>query len=495
MALPRGAGILLHITSLPGEYGCGDLGSGLENWLGFLESAGMKYWQILPVHPPDRWNSPYAAQSAFAGNLLFISPQLLHREGLLEELPPPLPGRRKVDFERARRVRRVVLQRARENLEERGPARLRKEFQDFRAENSWWLADYARFSVFSRRNSGKEWTQWPSEFRRADSPAWRQWERENSAALTQAAFDQWVFFRQWRRLRKLSRRHGVHLIGDLPLFVARHSADVWGRRELFLLNRLGNPVVVAGVPPDYFSPDGQLWGNPHYHWPQHRREDFAWWRQRISRELELVDILRLDHFRGLEAAWAVPARNRTARKGNWRPSPGRELLERLHVHLGKLPFLAEDLGHITPGVVRLRRDFGLPGMKVLQFAFHTDGRDPFLPHNYRESCVVYTGTHDNDTTRGWWRKLPPGVKQRVKDYLDCPASKVPRELVRLALSSTADLAVIPMQDLLEEGSERRMNYPGRRKGNWNYRITKNHLDPELARRLRNWNELYGRYGC
>lgn len=483
MELPRSFGILLHPTSLPGPWVCGVLGEEARAFLDWLSQAGARFWQILPLGPTGFGDSPYQSFSAFAGNPYLIDPvELLNRGWLAAEEPPNLPQER-VDYGFLYRWKWDLLRRAFQGFLGRADPSEKRAFLRFREAEHPWLWDYARFMALKDRFGGRPWNEWPREFRLRQSKALATLEEDEKVLFH--AWTQWVFFRQWQELRNYAHARGIKIIGDIPIFVAYDSADVWAHPELFELDEEGRPTVVAGVPPDYFSPTGQRWGNPLYRWPAHESEGFRWWIARVRQALRLCDLLRIDHFRGFAAYWEIPAEEPTAVRGRWVPAPGEKLFRQMLAELGELPILAEDLGVITPDVEALRDKFGFPGMRVLQFAFDGKPDNPHLPENFpaHGRVVVYTGTHDNDTARGWFRTLGEEEKGRVLSYLAkagirvASEAEIPWALISLAFLSRANLAVIPMPDILGLGSEARMNYPSRPEGNWTWRLKEK---PDLA---------------
>jgi 4-alpha-glucanotransferase len=491
----RSSGILLHPTSLPGPFGIGDLGTAAHAWIDTLARARQSWWQILPLVPTGAGNSPYQGFSAFAGNPDLISPELLVRDGLIrpdESAGISLPEGR-VDYTAASSFKAGMLRRAWERFTADGRRQLRDDFETFCGVHGAWLDDYALFTALKEARGGESWAAWPRELLRRDgpSPALQSARQELGNEIGRHQFVQFLLFRQWHALREYARSRGIRLIGDVPIFVSFDSADVWANPRLFLLDASLRPRVVAGVPPDYFSPTGQLWGNPLYDWDALRQTGYAWWVARLRGAFELADVVRLDHFRGFCAAWHVPAEEPTAVRGRWVPGPGGDLFERLQEALGGLPFIAEDLGEITPDVYELRDRFRLPGMKVLQFAFDKP-TNPFLPHNYPQSCVAYTGTHDNDTSRGWYSTLPDHQRWFVGRYLGKGAQDVAWDLMRLAWSSVADTVVAPAQDALDLGTEARMNTPGRPEGNWRWRLLPGQFNDHVVGRLADLTEVYGR---
>lgn len=486
--------MLLPVTALPSRGACGDLGPASRDWLDFCSAAGCKWWQILPFGPTGYGNSPYQCFSTFAGNPLWISPEDLATEGFLEQLPAVTPGDpERIDYAVAVKEKNSVLNAAWQLFNQRNDLDLQQEFAHFREQERYWLDDFALFMVIRAEHRQIPWQQWPRELRTRETQALARIREQRDQELLQICFTQWLFARQWQRLRREATDRGIGIIGDLPIFVAADAADVWAHPELFKLDAALQLQVVAGVPPDYFSSDGQLWGNPLYEWEEHTRSNFDWWVSRVRYALQLVDLVRLDHFRGFDACWEVPVGEATARKGSWEPAPGRKLLQRLQDELSELPLIAEDLGLITPTVKQLREDFHLPGMAILQFAFDTDYSNIFLPHNLQHHSVAYTGTHDNDTTRGWWQNSSrPQERRHALQYLHSNPARIVRDLVRVLLASVPALTIIPLQDLLQQDSTARINYPGRPEGNWEYRCLDDHLTSKLAEELYSLNQLYGR---
>lgn len=498
MKFNRASGIILHPTSLPGPYGIGDLGSQAYRFLDFLAGADCGLWQILPLGPTGFGDSPYQCFSAFAGNPYLVSPDLLLEDGLLSpddlvELPA-FPADR-VDFGAVIWWKLGLLDRAAIQFEHNPPPGLRQDYDGFCAAQAAWLDDYALFMALKEDHGGSSWDRWPAPLRARDAAALAEARRRLDVAVIRQKFRQFIFFRQWTRLRAHAHSLGLQVVGDAPIFVAYDSADVWTHPDLFYLDAEGKPTVVAGVPPDYFSPTGQLWGNPLYRWDVHKSSGYAWWIERLRATLSLVDIVRLDHFRGFAGYWEIPFGNPTAEIGRWVPGPGPDLFDALRHALGDLPIIAEDLGVITPDVVDLRDRFGLPGMKILQFAF-SGPENPFLPHHYIPNCVAYTGTHDNDTAIGWYETAPQAECEYADAYLDRRNKGTSRgfaaDLVRAVWASPAGLALAPLQDLLELGTQARMNYPGRESGNWGWRMPADALSDALQEKIRVLNWLYFR---
>jgi 4-alpha-glucanotransferase len=493
MKFERCCGILLHPSSLPGPYGIGDLGPSAYRWLDWLAASGVRLWQILPLGPTGYGDSPYQCFSAFAGNPYLVSPDLLMEMELLnrEDLTDmPAWEARRVDYGQLYQWKPALLAKAYAHFLA-DPESLLPEFDAFLAENATWLDDYALFMAIKEVHGGGPWNGWPEPLRQRNPAALVEARKNLAERVSLYSFTQFLFFKQWYALKGYANEHNLQVIGDIPLFVAYDSSDVWAHPELFYLDPDGAPTVVAGVPPDYFSPTGQLWGNPLYRWDVHRAGGYAWWLDRIRAALRLVDIVRIDHFRGFAGYWEIPAGNPTAEHGRWVPGPGADLFNVIEKKLGDLPIIAEDLGVITPDVVALRDQFGFPGMKILQFAF--SGPDNvFLPHFYPQNCVVYSGTHDNDTSRGWYESVPEGEKDFARRYLRVDGSDIPWDLIRAGWGSTAVFALAPMQDLLGLGTEARMNFPSRLGGNWEWRMTEDALNRDLQSMIQELNWLYHR---
>ena len=494
--MTRAAGILLHPTCLPGRFAIGDLGPGVDAFLDWAEAAGQTLWQVLPLGPSGAGHSPYTSASAFAGNALLISPERLVEEDLLAPdalADAPGPGPR-VDFAAAAEWKERLLRASWDRVFGRaGAAAVREELLAFvRAPGRHsWLEDWARFAALKDRLGHRPWTDWGPDLAFRDADAMRAADAELAGEIAFHRYVQFLFHRQWRRVHEAARARGIALVGDIPIYVAHDSADVWANQDLFQLDGTGRPTAVAGVPPDYFSATGQLWGNPLYRWDRLEDEGYAWWIDRIRSCLESCDLLRIDHFRAFAAYWSVPAVDKTALGGRWRPGPGRRLFDAARAALGKLPILAEDLGDISPDVRQLLEELGFPGMKVLQFAFY--GADSeYLPHRHTPNFVVYTGTHDNDTARGWYAALKPEERERVFDYLGCDGRDVEWALIRAAYGSVAERAIVPLQDVLGLGSEARMNTPSEPADNWRWRAPADAWRPDLAARLRRMALLSGR---
>ncbi|MCD6520364.1 MAG: 4-alpha-glucanotransferase [Anaerolineae bacterium] len=492
MLTERRCGILCHPTSMPSPYGIGDLGQGAENFIEFLVEAGQTLWQVLPLGPTGYGDSPYQSFSAFAGNPLLIDLEQLVEEGLLpkEEIsPPPTFPEERVDYGAVIAFKHRVLRRSYENLS--GP--LQEEKAAFEEAQRFWLEDYALFMALKEHFGGDPWIKWPSDIALRQPDALAHWRQALAREMDYHRYLQFLFERQWQRIKAKANAKGIAIIGDVPIFVGHDSADVWSHRELFYLDEKGSPTVVAGVPPDYFSPTGQLWGNPLYRWDVLAREDYSWWLARLRRVLSQVDIIRLDHFRGFAGYWEIPAEAKTAIEGRWVKGPGKDFFLAVKEALGSLPIIAEDLGLITPDVIALRDAFDLPGMKVLQFAFDTDGTNAALPHNHVPNCVVYTGTHDNDTTVGWYHSRDELTQHKVRLYTGTDGRDIHWTFIRLAMTSVARMAIYPLQDVLGLGSEARLNFPGKPSGNWCWRYRQEQLTPELAQALRDLALITGRW--
>ena len=504
MNFPRSSGVLLHPTSLPGRFGIGDLGPEAYEFVDFLVSAGQSLWQVLPLGPTGYGDSPYACYSAFAGNTLLISPQRLVDEGLLSVLDlPEKDTNQRVDFGQAHKVKEQLLSLAYQNYTKTTDTNLRSAFETFAQREAHWLEDYALFRALKDAHNGVAWSEWePPLVRR--TPAALEGAREQLRDEIEAQmFYQFLFFEQWFALKRYANEHGVKIVGDLPIFVAHDSADVWTNPEQFKLDKNGRPLVVAGVPPDYFSSTGQLWGNPLYNWERMEADGFKWWIERVRATLKVVDIARVDHFRGFAACWEIPGGDKTAERGQWVEAPGRELFTAIRKTLGQLPIIAEDLGVITPDVVALRDEFGFPGMRILQFGFGGDSKNIDLPHNYVPNVVAYTGTHDNDTTVGWFRSVAgEGSTRTAKqiererkfclDYLNSDGEDIHWDFIRAVLTSVANTAIVPLQDVLGLGTEARMNLPNSTEGNWSWRYRAGALTNPIALRLKELTTLYGR---
>jgi len=497
MTSNRKAGILLHITSLPSKYGIGDLGSNAYKFVDFLEASGQKLWQILPIGPTGYGDSPYSCFSAFAGNHLFVSPELLLKDGLLNEndlSDIPEFNTTKTEFNKVKEFKNKLFKKAFERFTSEG-SKFKDSFDTFCYENAFWLDDYAFYMSLKSSHNGDEWSKWEEELAKRDLDVLKTWSDNLKEEISFHKFVQFLFTDQWYKLKLYANNKDIKLVGDVPIFIAYDSSDLWGNKELFTIDENGKAISVAGVPPDYFSPTGQLWGNPLYKWKEMEKNNFNWWVKRVRHQLKYIDILRIDHFRGFDAYWEIPGGAPTAEKGRWVKGPGEKLFNKLKEELGELPIIAEDLGVITKSVNKLRDKFNFPGMNILQFAFGDGMETRFLPHNFKKNSVVYTGTHDNDTTRGYFEKEKNNdnnIYSHAQEYLNYFGDNLTFELIRTAYSSSADIVIIPMQDVLNLGSEARMNFPGTLGGNWEWRFTWEQIDENLASKYKRLTVLYER---
>lgn len=494
----RMSGIIAHPTSFPSMYGIGDLGQGARDFIDFLARSGQHLWQVLPMGPTGFGDSPYQSLSAFAGQMYVISPDRLRDEGLLENSDFPYHDAwdsRKVDYGEAIPYKMTLLHRAYEHFCEKKDPEMTAAFEKFTVREKNWLSDYALFMALKDDNKGACWLDWDEDIRDRKTAAMEEASEKLKDQVRFYEFAQFLFERQWMDLRRYAAMKDIYIIGDIPIFMSIDCADVWADRSLFKLDSKGYPTEVAGVPPDYFSATGQLWGNPLYDWKAQEKTGYDWWVRRIERQLLLFDYVRIDHFRGFEACWAVPAGDETAEKGGWEKGPGRKLFARLKRALGEdLPIIAEDLGIITPEVEKIRDEFGLPGMKVLQFGFGDMNDHLNMPHFYTtQNCVCYTGTHDNETTVGWYSHQPYEVQDRLRLYGNCDGGCVSLDFIRFAMSSIAKFAIFPIQDLLQLGNEARMNTPGAPDGNWTFRYEQQMLETWRSDWLLRYTKVYSRY--
>ncbi len=494
----RVSGILLHPTSLPSRFGIGSIGNRARRFIDFLADTSQQIWQVLPLGPTGFGNSPYMCYSAMAGNPLLISLEGIRDYGFLHDDDfygaPEFPADR-VDYAAVEAYKMPLLRRAFDNFMQRASGEYREAFATFCYQKAYWLDDYALFMALKQHQDNKPWHQWEPELASRQPAALEQWRSQLAEEIQFQKYIQFEFARQWSELKQYANSQGIFIVGDIPIYVAHDSADVWARPENFSLDvRTKEPAMMAGVPPDYFSATGQLWGNPTYNWGNLQKTHFKWWIERFRALLDYVDYIRIDHFRGFEAFWAVPRGQTTAMKGCWVKARGRAFFETLRQEMGDLPVMAEDLGVITPEVEALRDRFAFPGMKVLHFAFGSDPANPFLPFNYVRNSVVYTGTHDNDTTVGWFEKLNDYEKGNLLNYIGgIDEAGIHWELIRLALASIANVAIVPLQDILGYGSEARMNYPSVAEGNWEWRYQADALTGEMSDRLRTLTKLFGRF--
>jgi 4-alpha-glucanotransferase len=495
MPFERSSGLLLHITSLPSYGGIGDLGPAAYAFADFLTEAKQRLWQVLPLSPTGYGNSPYAALSAFAGNPLLISLEHLSNLGWIAgERIAQMPGRSgDVQFEEVVRAKTPLIEEAARNFLHKHDAKQWARFEDYCRTNGTWLDAYAFYSVLRQKYMGASWSTWPAELAHREPEAMDTVRKEHADDLAIQQIIQFAFDEQWSALRSYCGERDIKMIGDVAIFVNYDSADVWTNPGIFELRDDLSPIRVAGVPPDYFSKTGQRWGNPLYRWDVLKQQNFSWWVDRVRRARYLYDIIRLDHFRGFEAYWAIPSENQTAEQGEWTKAPGAELFQCLHDELGELPFVAEDLGVITPEVDALRERFHLPGMRICQFGFSDRHAHNYLPHQYVTNAVVYTGTHDNNTTRGWWEHEATQVeKDAVKAYLAPAENDEVWAMIRAVETSVADICIVPVQDILDLGEQARMNMPSRPGDNWGWRCPEGALTPELAKRLAALSEVTDR---
>ena len=494
----RGSGILLHLTSLPSPFGIGDMGPSAYRFADFLAETKQSYWQILPLNPTDlgHHNSPYHNSSAFACNPLLISPEFLVQEGLLtQEDLEPLPGFPvgKIDYKLVMMYKNKLFQQAFDRFRNK---KWTDEYKQFCLENAYWLDDFALFLALKSHFKGQYWIEWPKDLRDREPHALKSCKKDLHDKFEKERFLQYVFFKHWRTLKKYCNEKGIWIIGDIPFYVTDDSADIWVHSGLFNLDREKRPHTLAGVPPDYFSATGQLWGNPVYRWSVLKERRYDWWVHRIGHNLKLFDFVRVDHFRGFVAYWEVPAAEKNAINGKWIEAPAEDFFSVILEKFPKAPIIAEDLGLITPAVWGVMDRFGLPGMKVLLFAFDEHlPANPYAPHNHVKNCIVYTGTHDNNTARGWFEnEAAPDIKERLFQYLgrQVTGEEVHLELIRLAMMSVANTAIFPLQDILGLGEQARMNRPAKKDGNWQWRLLPNQITPDVARRLLEMTEIYGR---
>lgn len=498
----RSAGVLLHITSLPSAFGIGDIGPAAKRFADFLHNGKQRYWQLLPLSPTDRSQaySPYSASSSTAGSTLLISPEGLVDDGFLTQddiKSAEIRNTTKVDYGYAEKVKKKLLQRAYANFQKQSHHFLHQDFESFKDREQHWLHDFALFEVLKKKNGKKPWFHWADEERKRKKTTLSKIETTFLADIEAIKWYQFIFDRQWRSLKAYCNERNVLLFGDLPFYVGTDSADVWANRDVFAINPDGGITGVAGVPPDYFNSDGQLWGMPVFRWDVLQGNEYQWWVERLRKNMQLFDVVRLDHFRAFADYWEVPANETTARNGTWKPGPGSDFFKVMRDKLGALPFIAEDLGDINEGVHKLREEFDFPGMKILHFAFSGDyPRSAYIPHNFTRNFIVYTGTHDNNTTKGWYRKdISKHERKNLDDYIGkrIHADNVSDELIKLAYSSVARIAIIPMQDLLSLGESARMNTPASIKNNWLWRMKSNDITHALEQRMRSLVEMFNRY--
>ena len=491
--MKRASGVLMPVFSLPSKYGIGCFSKEAYKFVDQLKKAGQSYWQILPLGPTGYGDSPYQSFSTYAGNPYFIDLKTLVKEGLLtkkECKEVRCKEQKKIDYEKIYQNRFKILKKAYRRFQKND------KYEKFLEENAFWLEDYCMYMAIKDAHEGKSWSEWEELLKKREKTALEKVKEELEDEIGFYQFQQYEFDRQWKKLHTYAKEQGIQIIGDIPIYVAFDSADVWANKELFKLDSKGYPLEVAGVPPDYFSATGQLWGNPLYDWDAMKDDGYRWWIERVRNQLDQVDYIRIDHFRGFEAYWAVPAGEKTAMNGKWKKGPGEALFEAIQKALGEeLPIFAEDLGIITPEVEKLRDTLGFPGMKILQFGFDGTGESTFLPHQLStRNCICYTGTHDNDTTCGWYEHTNEQNKDKVRRYMNTDASSVSWDFIRTCLGTIAKYAIFPVQDLLKLGSEHRMNTPGTATGNWEFRYRSGLLDEGMAKGLKQMTELFGRWG-
>ncbi len=497
MRFERSAGILLHPTSLPGKFGIGDLGKEAFNFINFLESSGQKLWQVFPLGPTGYGDSPYQCFSAFAGNPLLVSPEKLKEDGFLNDDYLSNSNNydpHKIDYGSIINIKKEIFRTAYNNYKKNHNG-FEEIFKKFCDEEKEWLEDFSLFMAAKDFHGGKVWSKWNKELLIRSPDGLKKWKEKLADEIEYNKFIQFQFFKQWKEVKYYANSKGIKIIGDMPIFIAYDSADLWSHKDIFSVDDVGNLQFVAGVPPDYFSATGQLWGNPLYKWKKMEEDDFLWWRQRFKQMLELIDIIRIDHFRGFDAYWEIPGGASTAEKGRWVKAPGEKFFNTVKEYMGELPIIAEDLGVITKSVEALRDKFNFPGMKILQFAFGKGMERKFLPHNFIQNCLVYTGSHDNDTTRGYFEKEKQNdndIYEHAQRYLNYYGDEMCFTLIRTAYASTADLVIIPMQDMLNLGGESRMNFPGKPSGNWTWRFSWNQVSEHLVKIYNDLTILYER---
>ena len=489
----RNAGILMAISSLPSPYGIGTMGKAAKKFVDYLEKGGQTYWQILPICPTSYGDSPYQSFSSFAGNPYFIDLEYLCKDKLLTKKECesfPWGGSKKyVDYGTMYESRYALLKKAYARFMKKVPS----DYSEFCEKEAEWLDEYALFMALKDANKGAAWTEWDKKLKLRKPEALEEAKTEHADDIEFYKMLQYLFYKQWRQLKAYANEKGIQIIGDVPIYVAGDSADVWANPKQFYLDEDLNPIEVAGCPPDAFSEDGQLWGNPLFRWDEMKKDDYSWWTKRIAAMAKLYDIVRIDHFRGFDSYYAIPAKDDTAKNGKWKKGPGMDLFNSLEKKLGRLPIIVEDLGFLTPSVVKLLKDSGFPGMKVIQFAFDSREGSDYLPHTYPVHCVVYTGTHDNDTVMGWMKTAPKGSVKFAKEYLNLTEEEGYNwGMMRGAWSSVAELAIVPMQDLIGAGSEARMNTPSTLGGNWEWRATADQITTALSKRFYRYMQMYGR---
>ena len=495
MKFQRSSGILLHPTSLPVKFGLGSLGKEAFDFVDFLIITKQKLWQVLPLGPTSYADSPYQSFSSFAGNHMLIDPDKLVENGLLNKSDLDVKTslkEDKVNYGKAIKLKETLFRKAYKNFVDSYYGVEKAKFEIFCERNKLWLEEYALFMALKKNFNGKPWNEWDLDIKMREFPALKGYREKLSEEINYHRFLQFIFFKQWYELKSYANINNIKIIGDIQIFVAYDSCDTWADPEIFFLDEGRNPTKIAGVPPDYFSSTGQLWGNPLYNWEKLKAQDYKWWIRRLAATIELVDLVRIDHFRGFAAYWAIPYGSKDAINGVWEKGPGEDLFNAIRTELGQLPIIAEDLGFVTPDVEKLRDTFNFPGMKIIQFGFDSTEGSPYIPHLFPINCVAYTGTHDNDTIVGWYEKAKSQDKDYVKEYLNTDAKDIAWDLIRLTLASTAIMVVIPLQDILSLGSEARMNIPGIACGNWQWRYKKDQLNGDVKQKLTRLTGIYKR---
>ena len=500
MKFERSSGVFLHPTSLPGEYGIGSLGEEAYEFIDFLNEAGQKVWQMCPLGPTGYGDSPYQCFSAFAGNPYLIDLEKLVEDGYLSENDLKEPGdfpKERVDYGKVIDFKIPLLRKAFSNFKESASQQEKNNFEEFCVKNEDWLADYALFRAIKEKFGGRAWTEWDDDIRFREEEALKRYREESEEKIEFRKFLQYIFFKQWAEVKDYANQQGIKILGDIPIFVAMDSADAWANPEMFFFDEDLKPIKVAGVPPDYFNENGQLWGNPLYKWDKLKENNYEWWIKRVEKQLDLVDIIRLDHFRGFSQYWAIPYGSETAINGEWEDGPGKELFKAIKDELGELPIVAEDLGVVTEDVEELRDHFNFPGMKILQFAFDNQEENNYLPPYEDENCIVYTGTHDNNTTLGWYEEDlleedEADMEEHLDENLEVRHDDIVWDLIELGWQSKAVMAIAPLQDFLTLGSEARFNTPGTSAGNWQWRYTKDMIDQDLINRIKGVTERNNR---
>lgn len=497
MRFPRSTGTLVHPTSFPSQYGMGDFGHEAKKFIDFLQETDQTIWQVLPLTPTGYGNSPYASYSAFAGNHYLISPDILVEKELISRAEAGkaiLPQTTTADYDQAFLNKDRLFKLASEKFYETKSPEDEEKLSQFKKANAEWLPDYCLFMACSKANNREPWNLWEPGLAQRKSSVIKKFAKKHQDEIEYQTWLQFEFFNQWYDLKDYANSKNIRVVGDIPIFVDHNSADVWANPKYFEVDKQGNRQLVAGVPPDYFSETGQLWGNPLYKWDVLEKDEYSWWVDRFKQMFDLFDAIRVDHFRGFDEYWAVSAKEKTAQKGDWKKGPGHKLFHTIREKLGDLPIIAEDLGVMTPGVEKLRDDFQFPGMRILQFAFGSGAENSYLPHNFNQNCVVYTGTHDNDTTIGWYHSAPEFEKHQAREYTRSDGAEIQWELIRYGMMSVADQAIFPLQDFMNLDAEHRMNIPGTVQNNWEWRFTHQMLENVDRERIKYLIKLSNRVG-